>query len=130
MSQRELADFRTPQHPSLGTNHWGAASPLLARNIPKESLEQKYLKLNSIRTREEIFPAEYDDFNYLTQLMQTNIINLNLQPQRQAAAVEDFSQNLEGRRRLRPWNHIRRKRDGYSPDGILVIGGLKVGVNS
>lgn len=67
MRQRELVEFRTPQHPSLGNNHWGAASPLLARNIPKESLEQRYLKLNSIRTRDEIFPAQGYDFNYLTQ---------------------------------------------------------------
>nr|GEW61476.1 hypothetical protein [Tanacetum cinerariifolium] len=55
--QRELLDFRTPQHPSLGTNNWGGASPLLARDIPKESLEQKYLRFNSIRTRDEIFPV-------------------------------------------------------------------------
>ncbi|KAF8038236.1 hypothetical protein BT93_B0938 [Corymbia citriodora subsp. variegata] len=53
--QLELRDFRTPQHPSLGTNHWGGASPLLARNVPKESLEQKYLKLTSIRSCDEIF---------------------------------------------------------------------------
>lgn len=65
MRQRELVEFRTPQHPSLGSNNWGGASPLLARDIPKESLEQRYLKLNSIRTRDEIFPAEDDDFIYL-----------------------------------------------------------------
>ncbi|KAK0582010.1 hypothetical protein LWI29_020396 [Acer saccharum] len=66
MRQREiLVSFRTPQHPSLGTNHWGGASPLLARDIPKESLDQRYLRLNSIRSRDEIFPAdEEDDFNY------------------------------------------------------------------
>lgn len=57
MRQRELLDFRTPQHPSLGTNNWGGASPLLARDIPKESLEQRYLRFNSIRTRDEIFPV-------------------------------------------------------------------------
>ncbi|KAL2510802.1 Uncharacterized protein Adt_16402 [Abeliophyllum distichum] len=55
MRQRELLDFRTPQHPSLGTNNWGGASPLLARNIPLESLEQRYLKLNTIRDDVEIF---------------------------------------------------------------------------
>ncbi|GJR25835.1 CDT1-like protein a, chloroplastic [Tanacetum coccineum] len=49
--------FWTPQHPSLGTNNWGGASPLLARDIPKELLEQKYLRFNSIRTRDEIFPV-------------------------------------------------------------------------
>ncbi|PKI60043.1 hypothetical protein CRG98_019528 [Punica granatum] len=54
--------FRTPQHPSMGTNNWGGESPLLARNVPQESLEQRYLRLNSIRTRDEIFPAEDDDF--------------------------------------------------------------------
>ncbi|KAG6783821.1 hypothetical protein POTOM_009495 [Populus tomentosa] len=66
MRQREALNFRTPQHPSLGSINWGGASPLLARNIPKESLEQKYLRINSIRTRDEIFPAN-DDFNYLPQ---------------------------------------------------------------
>ncbi|GAU25183.1 hypothetical protein TSUD_150820 [Trifolium subterraneum] len=62
MKQRQIREvmyeFRTPQHPSLGTNNWGGASPLLARNIPEESLEQKYAKLNTIRTRDEIFPAD------------------------------------------------------------------------
>lgn len=66
MRQREALNFRTPQHPSLGSKNWGGASPLLARNIPKESLEQKYLRIDSIRTRDEIFPAN-DDFNYLPQ---------------------------------------------------------------
>ncbi|KAJ4726856.1 hypothetical protein OWV82_000051 [Melia azedarach] len=66
MRQRELVEFRTPQHPFLGTNNWGGASPLLARNIPKESLERRYLKLNTIRTRDEIIPAEDDEFNYLS----------------------------------------------------------------
>ncbi|GMN48961.1 hypothetical protein TIFTF001_018139 [Ficus carica] len=64
MRQKEPVEFRTPQHPSLGTNHWGGASPMLARNIPKESLEQRYLRLNSIRTRDEIFPVFEDDFNW------------------------------------------------------------------
>lgn len=61
--QRVVLEFRTPQHPSLGTNNWGGASPLLARNIPKESLEHKYAKLNSLplRTHDHIFPADYDD---------------------------------------------------------------------
>ncbi|KAI3506852.1 hypothetical protein L1887_21431 [Cichorium endivia] len=57
MMQREMLEFRTPQHPSLGTNNWGGASPMLARDIPKESLEQKYLRFNSIRTQDEIFPV-------------------------------------------------------------------------
>ncbi|KAI3425643.1 Fe2OG dioxygenase domain-containing protein [Psidium guajava] len=57
--QMGLREFRTPQHPSLGTNNWGGASPLLARNVPKESLEQKYLNLNSIRSRDEIFPVRH-----------------------------------------------------------------------
>ncbi|KAM1234522.1 hypothetical protein ACFX2J_004089 [Malus domestica] len=68
MRQREMLEFRTPQHPSSmgsGTNTWGGASPLLARNIPKESLEQKYLRLNTIRTRDEIFPAKDDEFDNL-----------------------------------------------------------------
>lgn len=65
MGQREVVQFRTPQHPSLGTNHWGGASPFLARNIPKESLELRYLRLNTVRSRDEIFPAQEHDFNYL-----------------------------------------------------------------
>lgn len=47
--QREILGLRTPQHPCLGTNHWGGASPMLARNVPKESLEQRYEQLNTIR---------------------------------------------------------------------------------
>lgn len=51
-------DFRTPQHPKRGTNNWGGASPLLARNIATESLETKYLRLINIHSRvEEIHPA-------------------------------------------------------------------------
>lgn len=57
MRQRELLEFRTPQHPSIGTNNWGGASPLLARNIPKEALEQRYLMLNTIRERDQVFPT-------------------------------------------------------------------------
>ncbi|KAG5055368.1 hypothetical protein JHK85_007878 [Glycine max] len=62
MRQRdvEVLEFRTPQHPSLGTNNWGGSSPLLARNVPKESLERKYSRLNSVRTKDEIFPADYE----------------------------------------------------------------------
>ncbi|KAF9686860.1 hypothetical protein SADUNF_Sadunf02G0033500 [Salix dunnii] len=66
MRRREALNFRTPQHPSLGSNNWGGASPLLARNMPKESLEQRYVRINSTRTRDEIFPAN-DDFNYFPQ---------------------------------------------------------------
>ncbi|KAF2320454.1 hypothetical protein GH714_027551 [Hevea brasiliensis] len=68
MRQRELLEFRTPQHPSLGTNNWGGASPLLARNIPKEALEQRYSRFNTIRTRDEIFPAQPDEFYFLAQI--------------------------------------------------------------
>ncbi|KAI3461628.1 hypothetical protein Pfo_018291, partial [Paulownia fortunei] len=57
MRQRELLEFRTPQHPSFGTNNWGGASPLLARSIPKESLDQRYLRLNTIRDRDQVFPS-------------------------------------------------------------------------
>jgi len=63
LSLGEILEFRTPQHPSLGTNKWGGASPLLARNIPKESLEQKYSRLNTVRTRDEIFGADYASEN-------------------------------------------------------------------
>lgn len=63
MRQRDLLEFRTPQHPSLGRNNWGGASPLLARNVPKESLEQRYVRLNTIRTRDEVFlELEHDNF--------------------------------------------------------------------
>ncbi|CAK9163796.1 unnamed protein product [Ilex paraguariensis] len=68
MRQRELLEFRTPQHPSLGTNNWGGASPLLARDIPQESLEQRYLRLNTIRTRDEIFPSGKDDFFSMSKI--------------------------------------------------------------
>ncbi|MCD7472039.1 hypothetical protein HAX54_012916 [Datura stramonium] len=62
MRQMDLLNFRTPQHPSLGTNNWGGASPLLARNVPKESLEQRYARLN-VRTRDEVFlELENDKF--------------------------------------------------------------------
>ncbi|KAJ4822107.1 hypothetical protein Tsubulata_002827 [Turnera subulata] len=62
--ERVVLEFRTPQQPSLGTNNWGGASPLLARDVPKESLDQRYTRLNSIRTRDEIFPdadARFDE---------------------------------------------------------------------
>lgn len=57
MRPRELVEFRTPQHPSLASNNWGGSSPLLARNIPKEALEQRYLRLNTIRERDQVFPT-------------------------------------------------------------------------
>ncbi|KAL8253013.1 hypothetical protein R6Q59_036706 [Mikania micrantha] len=59
MMQREVLEFRTPQHPSIGTNNWGGASPMLAREIPKESLEQRYVRFNTIRTHDEIFHAAH-----------------------------------------------------------------------
>lgn len=59
--RRQIVEFRTPQHPSVGKNNWGGASPLLARNIPHETLELRYLNLNSSRTRDEIFPLQGDD---------------------------------------------------------------------
>ncbi|KAI3819405.1 hypothetical protein L1987_13239 [Smallanthus sonchifolius] len=67
MRERELLEFRTPQHPSLGTNNWGGASPMLAREIPKESLEQRYVRFNTIRTHDEIFPAHEQVFINLPQ---------------------------------------------------------------
>lgn len=67
MRQKGLVQFRTPQHPSLGTNNWGGASPLLARDIPKESLDLRYLRLNSVRTCDEIFPVFKDDFNWVPE---------------------------------------------------------------
>ena len=75
---RHIVEFRTPQHPSFGKNNWGGASPLLARNIPHETLELRYLKLNTTRTRDEIFPLQEDEvddnyylpISYTTQLQQ------------------------------------------------------------
>lgn len=68
MRQSELLEFRTPQHPSLGTNNWGGASPMLAREIPKESLEQRYVRFNTIRTHDEIFVTTHDNvFSNLPQ---------------------------------------------------------------
>lgn len=62
MRQRELLEFRSPQHPSsyLGTNNnnWGGSSPLLAREIPKESLEQSYINFTNIRTHDQIFHTQ------------------------------------------------------------------------
>ncbi|CAI9107665.1 OLC1v1007073C1 [Oldenlandia corymbosa var. corymbosa] len=57
-------EFRTPQHPSQGTNNWGGASPLLARNIPQESLDKRYERLNTIRTQDAIFSSVEEDDNY------------------------------------------------------------------
>ncbi|KAK1289751.1 hypothetical protein QJS10_CPB18g01646 [Acorus calamus] len=56
MKEREFLDFRTPQHPSMGSNNWGGASPLLARNILTESLETKYLRFHTVRMHNEISP--------------------------------------------------------------------------
>ncbi|KAI3806061.1 hypothetical protein L1987_21953 [Smallanthus sonchifolius] len=63
MMQREPLDSRSPQHPSSGTNNWGGASPMLASEIPKESLEQRYSTIRS----DEIFPAHEDVFISLPQ---------------------------------------------------------------
>ncbi|XVF32415.1 hypothetical protein REPUB_Repub17cG0080500 [Reevesia pubescens] len=90
MRQREVLAFRTPQHPSLGTNNWGGASPLLARDIPKESLEQRYLRLNSIRNRDEIFPTDDNHINTLIlKIMQPNMNK----PPHLAAEAEDSYQS-------------------------------------
>lgn len=45
--ERQVIEFRTPQHPIAGTNNWGGASPLLWKNIPKESRETSYLRFNA-----------------------------------------------------------------------------------
>lgn len=57
MGPRELLEFRTPQHPNFGTNNWGGTSPLLARNIPNEALDQRYLRLNTKRDHDDLFVA-------------------------------------------------------------------------
>uniref|UniRef100_A0A7N0UKX8 Uncharacterized protein n=1 Tax=Kalanchoe fedtschenkoi TaxID=63787 RepID=A0A7N0UKX8_KALFE len=56
--QMEPLPFRTPQHPLFRTNNWGGASPLLARDLTKEALEQRYTRLNVTRMRDEIFPSD------------------------------------------------------------------------
>ncbi|EYU17908.1 hypothetical protein ABFS82_14G204100 [Erythranthe guttata] len=77
MRQRELLDFRTPQHPSMGKNNWGGgASPLLARNLPKESLDQRYLRLNAVRDRDRVFSLatiEDEIFSYHPTTTSTTI---------------------------------------------------------
>lgn len=51
-------DFRNHQHPKIGTNNWGGASPLLPWNIATESLETKYLRLiNTHSSVKEIHPV-------------------------------------------------------------------------
>ncbi|KAL4191393.1 hypothetical protein AMTRI_Chr07g80300 [Amborella trichopoda] len=50
-------EFLTPQHPSFRSNNWGGASPMLAKNVPAESLESKYYRLNSIRAYDEFIPV-------------------------------------------------------------------------
>lgn len=44
--EHEVVEFRTPQHPLSGSNNWGGASPLLSKNIPKESLGTTYLRFH------------------------------------------------------------------------------------
>ncbi|RDX71170.1 hypothetical protein CR513_49517, partial [Mucuna pruriens] len=106
----EVWEFRTPQHPSLGTNNWGGASPLLARNIPKESLEQKYTKLNTVRTRDEIFTV--DDYSETGTSA--------------SASAKRWNKGNEITQ-LR-WVHIPRREGGY-PDWILQLSGQMVGVD-
>ncbi|KAK6940682.1 hypothetical protein RJ641_030213 [Dillenia turbinata] len=72
MRQREPLEFRTPQHPSLGTNNWGGASPLLARDIPKASLEQRYLRLNTVCNGDVIFPIYEDELVYFPPAFKQN----------------------------------------------------------
>lgn len=45
MQREALIEFRTGQHPSLESNNWGDASPLLARrNVSEES----YVRLDEV----------------------------------------------------------------------------------
>lgn len=61
MRKREMLEFRTPQQPSMWSNNWGGSSPMLARNIPKESLDQRYERLNATRECDQIFPTTIED---------------------------------------------------------------------
>ncbi|KAH9785466.1 hypothetical protein WN944_016719 [Citrus x changshan-huyou] len=126
MMQRELVQFRTPQHSSSGTNHWGGASPLLARNIPKESLEQRYLRLNTIRTRDEIFPAEDDEFNNLSQTLKSKLesapkprslsrglLSMLIFPRNKEKAVATLGSNSKKKRWFPRWDPHNRWPQGH-----------------
>lgn len=44
----DLGGFRSPVRPSGGTNNWGGDSPMISRNIPKESMETSYVRFNPL----------------------------------------------------------------------------------
>uniref|UniRef100_B9GS29 Uncharacterized protein n=1 Tax=Populus trichocarpa TaxID=3694 RepID=B9GS29_POPTR len=137
MRQREALNFRTPQHPSLGSKNWDGASPLLARNIPKESLEQKYFRIDSIRTRDEIFPAN-DDFNYLPQtytpkyeVPQTpsrrhkGILLKFLFPEEENIITLGSNSNSKRKRWFPRWDPKNRWPQDFSPQVVTIYSWLR-----
>ncbi|KAI4329702.1 hypothetical protein MLD38_028057 [Melastoma candidum] len=137
MWQRELLEFRTPQHPSLGTNRWGGDSPLLARNVPRESLDQVYLRLTTLRTRDEVYPgADMEEYfesrQRLCDLQQdvpserpsrsrakAFLSNLLMTPKRErgASAPEEAILVTRSRKRtclwFKRWDHRKRWPQGW-----------------
>ncbi|KAF5207327.1 hypothetical protein FRX31_003083 [Thalictrum thalictroides] len=116
MNQRELVvNFRTPQHPSMGTNNWGGASPLLARNLPKEALDISYLRLNTIRTRDGIFPAnhEFNDLPILHPAAPTYVPPPTPTPSRRSSRL--FSKMTWSRNKEKVLGSTEKKRWNWLP---------------
>ncbi|KAI4326554.1 hypothetical protein MLD38_031858 [Melastoma candidum] len=137
MWQRELLEFRTPQHPSLGTNRWGGDSPLLARNVPRESLNQVYLRLTAPRTRDEVYPGAdaeeyFESRRRLCDLQQdvpsgtpshsrvkAFLSNLLMTPRRERGpgAPEEVVFGMRSRKRkwlrFKRWDHRKRWPQGW-----------------
>lgn len=122
---RHIVEFRTPQHPSLGKNNWGGASPLLARNIPHETIELRYLKLNSTRTRDEIFPLLEDD-DYLPVSYTPRLQCLESKSKEVKGVRFCRSCLYHGKGRGRHCQAQIQGRNG-SRNGIIKIDGLKAG---
>ncbi|KAJ9564988.1 hypothetical protein OSB04_000954 [Centaurea solstitialis] len=98
---------------STGTNNWGGASPLLARDIPKESLEQKYLRFNYIRTHDEIFPAHENVVEIRTEFSKPSRKGILLKliwPDKKGKENEG---NLKKKRWLPKLNRKRRWPQGW-----------------
>ncbi|KAI4303723.1 hypothetical protein MLD38_039321 [Melastoma candidum] len=55
MEQPTMEEFKTPRLPSQGTNRWGGASPLLARHVPQESLDQVYQRVTAVHAHDEVY---------------------------------------------------------------------------
>ncbi|KAJ0970295.1 hypothetical protein J5N97_023172 [Dioscorea zingiberensis] len=44
----DMGGFRSPKPPSDEKNNWGGASPMISRNVPKESMETSYVRFNPL----------------------------------------------------------------------------------